>query len=103
MRAAGRWLAIATVIAIVLASMVWWRWAREPRVRALAGDWTPVVLTIAGAGTAGFRDGESGHAQFSDPFGVATAADGTIYVADAGIAHRIRRVAPDGTVSTLAG
>src|SRR5262249_30186010 len=48
-----------------------------------------------------FRDGrQSG---FSDPFGVAIAKDGTIYVADAGESNRIRKISPDGNVTTLAG
>ena len=42
-------------------------------------------------------------ARFSDPFGVAIAQDGTIYVSDAGDTQRIRRLSPDGAVSTLAG
>ncbi len=58
---------------------------------------------IAGDGTPGTRDGHVGNARFSDPFGVAVAPDGTIYVADAGESQRIRRIAPDGTITTLAG
>jgi DNA-binding beta-propeller fold protein YncE len=103
MRTAGRWLAVVAVVCIGVVTFVWWRWAREPGGRPLEPDWTPVVIAIAGDGNAGFRDGELGRGQFSDPFGVAPAADGTIYVADAGVAQRIRRIAPDGMVSTLAG
>src|SRR6185436_16824862 len=63
--------------------------------------WKAHVTTIAGDGSPVIRDGkESG---FSDPFGVAVAADGTIYVADAGESNRIRKVSPDGNVTTLAG
>ena len=102
MKPAGKWLAAAAA-SIGLAAVVWWYWAREPRGRSLEPGWAPIVITIAGGGTAGFRDGDPGRARFSDPFGVASAADGTIYVADAGVAQRIRRIAPDGTVSTLAG
>src|SRR5687768_549385 len=103
MRRAGTWLAVVAVASIGVGSVVWWRWVREPQGRSLEADWTPVVIAIAGDGTPGFRDGDAGRARFSDPFGVASAADGTIYVADAGVAQRIRRIAPDGTVSTLAG
>lgn len=103
MRTAGRWLAVVAVASIGVVTFAWWRWAREPGGRPLEADWTPVVIAIAGDGTAGYRDGDPGRAQFSDPFGVATAADGSIYVADADVAQRIRRVAADGTVSTLAG
>jgi len=104
MRTGGRWLAVVAVASIgIVAALVWWWWARGPGERPLGADWSPVVVTIAGNGAAGFRDGDSGRAQFSDPFGVATAADGTIYLSDAGDAQRIRRIASDGTVSTLAG
>ena len=47
------------------------------------------------------RDGKP--STFSDPFGVAVTADGTIYVADAGESNRIRKLSPDGNVTTLAG
>ena len=58
---------------------------------------------MAGDGVAGMRDGPAPRARFSDPFGVAAAADGTIYVSDAGDAQRVRRIAMDGTVTTVAG
>jgi len=60
-------------------------------------------VTIAGDGVAGTRDGDARNARFADPFGVAIAADGSIYIADAGESPRIRRISPDGTVSTVAG
>ena len=103
MKPAGKWLVAAAVASIGLVAVVWWYWAREPRGRSFEPGWTPIVIAIAGDGTAGFRDGDRGRARFSDPFGVVSAKDGTIYVADAGVAQRIRRIAPDGTVSTLAG
>ena len=63
--------------------------------------WKAHVNTLAGDGSPPFRDGAQ--AAFSDPFGVAVDSDGTIYVADAGESNRIRKIAPDGTVTTLAG
>jgi sugar lactone lactonase YvrE len=69
-------------------------------IRRVALDGT--VTTVAGTGVAGHRDGPASTAQFSDPIGVAVAPDGTIYVSDRGNA-RIRMIAPDGMVSTLAG
>lgn len=99
-----KWLAaVASVAGLGLVLFFLWHWTRLPLSRSLADDWIPVVIALAGNGTAGFRDGDAGRAQFSDPFGVASARDGAIYVADAGVAQRIRRIAPDGTVSTLAG
>lgn len=63
--------------------------------------WKAHVSTIAGDGSPVFRDGTQ--SRFSDPFGVAVAKDGTIYVADAGESNRIRKISPDGNVTTLAG
>jgi sugar lactone lactonase YvrE len=70
-----------------------------------ASSWTPVpnsgcVITLAGTGTAGFKDGSADTAQFSNPVGVAVSGS-TVYVADM-LNHRIRRIS-GGIVSTLAG
>lgn len=62
--------------------------------------WT--VSTLAGNGTAGFADGPGALARFNNPQGVAVDAGGVVYVADTAN-NRIRRIASDGTVSTLAG
>lgn len=62
--------------------------------------WT--VSTLAGNGTAGFADGWGASALFNSPQGVAVNAGGVVYVADTAN-NRIRRIAGDGTVSTLAG
>jgi hypothetical protein len=80
----------------------WWRpWrARDER---LDSRWTATVVVLAGDGTSGMRDGSRETARFSDPFGVAVGPDGTVYVADAGNAQRIRRISPAGEVTTLAG
>jgi sugar lactone lactonase YvrE len=80
-----------------------WLWMREPREHSLQPGWTAVVRVLAGDGIADLRDGPSSEARFSDPFGVAVAPDGAVYVADAGLSQRIRRVAPDGNVLTIAG
>lgn len=50
----------------------------------------------------GYGDGPADQANFLAPSGVALDGDGYLYVADTGNAC-IRRVAPDGSVSTLAG
>jgi sugar lactone lactonase YvrE len=66
--------------------------------------WTAHVTILAGDGAPLFRDAaQSTQAGFSDPFGVAIATDGTVYVADAGESNRIRKITPDGIVMTLAG
>lgn len=59
------------------------------------------VTTLAGSGP-GFTNAVGGAAQFTAPSGVAVDSLGFVYVADASN-HAIRRVAPDGTVTTPAG
>lgn len=61
-----------------------------------------MVSTLAGTGIAGFRDGAGRQAQFNGPIGVAVDAHGNVYVADT-YNDRIRRIDPQGQVSTLAG
>ena len=64
---------------------------------------TYTVSTIAGTGTAGFMDHYAGtSARFDDPTGVAVDSSGNVYVADSDN-HRIRKIAPNGAVITLAG
>lgn len=65
--------------------------------------WVAQLSLTAGDGIRGGQDGAALAARFSDPYGIAIAADGTRYVADAGDNNRIRKITPDGTVSTLAG
>ncbi|HEY9841143.1 MAG TPA: hypothetical protein V6D23_11855 [Candidatus Obscuribacterales bacterium] len=60
------------------------------------------VSTLAGTGKPGYKDGPGNEAQFSDPWDLVLDAQGNLYVADSGN-HRIRKITPDGTVSTVAG
>lgn len=63
-----------------------------------------IITTIAGTGVSGFSgDGGPGaEALLSYPTGVAVAKDGTLYIADTRN-HRIRKLAADGTITTVAG
>ncbi|MEA9555540.1 NHL repeat-containing protein [Xanthomonas nasturtii] len=61
-----------------------------------------VVTTLAGDGSAGFRDGAAAQARFNGPIGVAVDAQGRVYVADT-YNDRIRVIEPGGQVRTLAG
>jgi sugar lactone lactonase YvrE len=87
--------------ALVAGTLAWRFWRRAPP--ELERHWAAAVRVVAGDGTQGTRDGIPERAQFSDPFGVAVGADGTIFVADAGASDRIRAIAPDGRVFTIAG
>ncbi|MET9804489.1 RICIN domain-containing protein [Streptomyces sp. NPDC006368] len=72
------------------------------RVRKIAADGT--ISTVAGNGSAG-PGGDGGpavSAQLNNPHGVAVDGAGVLYIADADN-HRVRKVAADGTISTVAG
>ncbi|MFE4518594.1 RICIN domain-containing protein [Kitasatospora sp. NPDC056783] len=72
------------------------------RVRKVAADGT--ISTVAGTGTAGFGGdgGPAVKAQLNRPHGLALDGAGTLYIADS-LNQRVRKVAADGTISTVAG
>lgn len=59
-------------------------------------------LRVLAGGSSGYRDGPAAQAAFRFPRSVAVGADGSVFVADAGN-DRIRRLLPDGQVTTVAG
>ena len=65
--------------------------------------WPAEMTTVAGDGIKGHADGTAGNARFSDPFALAIDSYGVVYVADAGGSNRIRKIGPDGSVTTLPG
>lgn len=73
-------------------------------IGAVHGAQTPPLLQIvSGSGVPGFADGPPDQARFSTSItGLDVDLAGNIYVTDSGNL-RVRKVAPDGTVSTLAG
>ena len=61
-----------------------------------------MVTTVAGSGPATWQDGPGNMATFFLPMGIAVDAAGNLYVGDT-YNNCIRKITPDGIVSTLAG
>src|ERR1700691_917364 len=76
--------------------------AGDHRVRKVASN--GVIETLAGTGISGFSGdgGPAAQAQLNSPYGLALDWQGNLYIADLGNA-RVRRVGPDGTITTIAG
>ena len=93
------------LLAAAVAFPIWYFW---PLLHELppgqpGPGWTPAVRLLAGTGADGRRDGYAFQATFSDPFALALGPAGVVYVADAGDANAIRRLDPNGDVTTVAG
>jgi len=69
---------------------------------ASAADWR--ISTFAGTGVAGSTGdgGPATSAQINDPYGVVRGPDGAIWFCEHN-GHRIRRIAGDGTITTVVG
>jgi uncharacterized protein (TIGR03437 family) len=67
-------------------------------------DPSGMIATVAGTGEAGFSGdgGPAFAARLNLPYGIAVDAAGVLYIADLGN-QRVRRVTPDGTITTVAG
>jgi len=71
------------------------------RIKRLSADLS-TITPVAGGTLPGSTDGAADVALFRQPLGLTHDAAGNVYVADTAN-YTIRRIAPDGTVSTLAG
>lgn len=63
-----------------------------------------VIHGVAGTGERGYS-GDGGpalHARLNEPYGVVRGPDGALWFCEVG-GNRIRRIAPDGTIGTIAG
>jgi sugar lactone lactonase YvrE len=89
MRKALLVLVILLIVAGALAFFVL-RWTRKPAPTPIG--WRAHVTTLAGDGSPQV---------LSDPFGIAVAKDGTIYVADAGEDNHLRKLSPEGQLTTF--
>jgi sugar lactone lactonase YvrE len=72
--------------------------------RVLTVDREGCLAAVAGTGAAGFS-GDGGAAiaaHLNEPWGLAVDSRGSLFIADAGN-HRIRKVTPSGTITTVAG
>lgn len=100
-----RKLLLAIILLALLggsATFIFYRLRHKPL--PTSPGWKAHVTTLAGDGAPGLSDNSSSSLiEFSDPFGVAINAEGTIYVADAGKNNRIRKISPEKLVTTLAG
>jgi len=88
-------------LAVLVLAFVAWLPPASPGAGAPA---TAAIATFAGTGEAGHTGdgGPATAARLDQPFGIARGTDGALYVCDTGN-HAIRRVARDGTISTVAG
>lgn len=88
-RPATRWTCVAVLFVWVFASPIL---GQERTVELFAGN----------PDGSGYTDGVGAAARFVHPWGLVSDPSGNTYVADAEL-HTIRRIAPDGRVTTFAG
>jgi uncharacterized protein (TIGR03437 family) len=91
-----------TAVAVDAAGVIYFSELHSGRVARIGPDGR--LATVAGSGIPGFN-GDAGPAtniRLSNPTGIALDSNGALYIADQGN-HRIRKVTPDGSLTTIAG
>lgn len=109
--------AVAVLLLLTLVQFVYWRMLvyrppGPPVAPGGGGGPAPSIVSVGGredilvdtyVGDApGYRDGGAWEARFCGPNALAVGPDGALYVADSRN-HRIRKIARDGQVTTVAG
>jgi uncharacterized protein (TIGR03437 family) len=76
--------------------------ANDHRIRKITPD--GMISTVAGDGSPGFRGdgGPASASRLNTPYGIVVDSAGNLYIADLGN-NRVRKVALDGTISTVPG
>lgn len=95
-------LAAPTALTLDAAGNLYLSDAAAHVIRKVSSD--GLISTVAGTGKYGFA-GDGGAAiaaQLAGPDGIAVGDDGALYIGDR-LNSRVRKVAPDGTISTLGG
>jgi len=87
---------IMAVLAAVMASLGWHAHAQTYDTN------NEVVQTFAGSGFSGYLDGVGQLTMFNNPNAIVADSHSNLFVWDSGN-YRIRKIAPDGTVTTFAG
>jgi DNA-binding beta-propeller fold protein YncE len=87
-------------IAVDNAGTIFFTEADTPIVRKITPDGK--IITIAGKMRRAYKDGPISEALFKETRGIGVAKDGTIYVGDH-TNEGIRKISPEGMVSTIAG
>jgi sugar lactone lactonase YvrE len=74
----------------------------SPPTAINVGSPDAIVRTLAGSQVPGYADGPAANARFNNAIGLAADSQGNVYVGD-GNNSAVRRISPDGFVSTVAG
>ena len=89
---------ITTIILMAIATAIGWQ------AGAQTYDTNNVVVqTFAGSGFSGYLDGQGTQTMFNEPLAIVADTSSNLFVIDYGSSPRIRKITPDGTVTTFAG